>query len=241
MVFNSWVELTERCPIDIGRLNRYANDFNSNVSVKITVSNVNKAKEYLLEARSNLDSMFILFVQLIYDEKIIKENTDIVMFGWLKDDLGRYLKYLDEREKELMIDWDDLRQKDSLVGISRLSSYAKTLKIAANSVIYESLLKSINEYNENDKKELRVFLYILFKVFQATLSMVGAITREKISTKRGVVNTLPTTLPTNVGFLMSNKGQELIKDRFKEETGKELEDLDFEDIEDEDTEDEEID
>jgi len=145
---NSWVDLRENCPVDISRLIKYANSFNSRVGVKISTLNIVKAKRSLIEAKGYLDLMIVALNQLLYDRTILKNNTDIVLHGWLMENLGRLMKDIDEQEKELLIVYDGIKSEPDRVGVSRLSAYAKLLKLASQSVVFESLVKSTEEYNK---------------------------------------------------------------------------------------------
>lgn len=243
-MFNSWVDLETICPIDISRIKRYSQSFDTNLSVKIDKENINLAKERLLTARGYLDSMITALIQLLYDRKILKTSTDKILFAWLVDNFGRYLKRLDEQEDHLVVRYDEPREEESRVGISRLSTYARLLKTASDSIIYESILKATEEYKnfketKKIKREPRTFLYILFQVLQVTLAVLGGLTREErtMMAKRGIVHTIPTSWQS----LMGQGGQQQIKKGYQEETGQELKDLD-EDLEilreDEDLEDE---
>lgn len=221
----SWVDLRENSPIDISRLVGYAQDFNSLVGVRISIHNLNKAKRALLEARGNFDLMITTLQQLLYDRTILKQREDEVLYFWLVDNLGRYLKIVDEKERELVIDYDrPYDEKSNRVGISSLSAYSKILKTSTQSIIYESLLKAIKEYNGFEetgdlKREPRTFLYILFHILQVTLSALGGLTREKtLGFKKGSATTYPTQWQT----LMSKTGQKTIRERHKEETGEEI-------------------
>lgn len=221
MPFNSWVDLESDCPIDIKRIVKYAKDFNSQIGIKICTKNLNDVKETLIEARSNLDSMIITFLQLLYDREILKEKEDRILFEWLKDDFGRFMKRLDEQEEFLLIKYDEPEKLRSRVGVARLSAYAKLLRTASDSLIYESLLKSTDEYKNFEetkklKRNKRTFLYILFKVVQMTLSIIGGITREKGGvTKKGIVSNYPVSWQS----LMGEKGQNLIGEGHKEDIG----------------------
>jgi len=254
MAFNSWVDLEADCPIDIKRIIKYGKEFNSQIGIKICTGNLNDVKETLIEARSSLDSMIVTFLQLLYDREILEKNEDRVLFEWLKDDFGRFMRKLDEQEEFLLIKFDEPEQLKSRVGVARLSAYAKILRTASNSLIYESLLKATDEYKNFKetnklKRTKRTFLYILFKVVQITLSIMGGMTREKGGvTKKGIVSSYPISWQS----LMGEKGQKIIKEGYKEGTGglegleglgeEEDEDGDYEgdnDIEDEDEEDKE--
>jgi len=152
MVVNSWVDLEVGCPIDITRIVKYAKEFNSQIGIKICKTNLDDVKETLLEARSSLDSMLITLLQLLYDREILIGNEDRVLFEWLKDDFGRFMRKLDESEEFLLIKFDEPDKLRSRVGVARLSSYAKLLRTASDSLIYESLLKSTSEYKNLRKQ-----------------------------------------------------------------------------------------
>jgi len=212
----SWIDLRERSPMNIGRLVDHANKFNSLVGVKISLNNLNRSKKSLIDARGELELMFTTLQQIIYDRDILKNSTDNVLYGWLIDNLGRYQKELNDKEDELLIRYDDALV--ARVGISRISSYAKSLKIA-HQLIYESMLKSIEEYDKiieskEIKKEPRTFLYILFHVLQITMSSVGGLARQGSNgVKRGQVGNYPTTWQS----LISNNGQQKIANNHNKE------------------------
>ena len=219
MALISWVELRERSPVDISRLVTHANSFNSLVGVRITINNLNRAKKSLIDARAELDLVFTTLQQVLYDREILKGRVDEVLYGWLVDNIGRYQKDIDEKEEELLIKYESSDVK--MVGVGRISSYAKTLKIAQH-MIYESLLKAVSEYDkvvETDeiKKDKRTFLYILFHVLQVTMASVGGLARKGggAVAKKGQVGTYPTTWQS----LISNPGQKQIAEKNKEATG----------------------
>jgi len=224
---NYWSDLEGICPVNLKRIERYSKDFNSYLPEKINLDNINKSKEDLFNARASLDSMIITLIQLLYDRNILEQETDKILFAWLIDNFGRFIRRLDEHEDHLLIKFDE-PGKDSRVGISRISSYSKILKTASNSLIFESLLKSTEEYNnfketEQLKRTPRIFLYILFQVLQVSLSVLGGLTREKTGmSKRGVVHTIPTSWQS----LMTPKGQEFIREGYKEDTGVDVSEFD---------------
>lgn len=154
----SWVDLRERLPIDISRLVSHSQGFNSAVGVRISVMNLDNAKKSLMDARVKLDLMIISLQQLLYDRTILKGRTDEVLYGWLIDNIGRYLKTLDEKEEDLLIKFDEVNSPVKRVGVSRLSAYSKALKLASESLVYQSLFKSIEEY-ENIPEEGIKFEY----------------------------------------------------------------------------------
>lgn len=226
---NYWSDLQGKCPLNLDRIIRYSKSFESYLPTKITLNNLNQSKEDLFNARSCLDSMINSLIQMLYDKEIFKEETDRILFAWLVDNLGRFMKRLDEQEEHLIVKFDE-PTKESRVGISRLSSYMKLLKTASDSLIFESLLKSTKEYEnikETDKikKEPRTFLYILFLVLQVSLSVFGGLTREKTGlSKKGMIHSIPLSYPS----LMSEKGQEIIKGGYKEDTGIDIKDFEQE-------------
>lgn len=225
MSFNSWVDLEARCPISIERIKKYYDDFQSNLPSTINLKNINYSKERVLEARSSIDSMITTLIQILYDREILKSSTDKILYGWLLDNLGRYIKRLDEKEDFYVIKFDEPNQ-NSRVGVGRLSAYCKMLRITSDTLIYESLLKSTQEYDaivetKDIKKDKRTFLYILFQVIQVTLAIMGGLTREEQGGfKKGIVNTIPTTWQS----LMTPTGSEVIRNGFEKETGQKLPD-----------------
>ncbi len=212
MVLNSWVDLKSKCPIDLARLHRYAREFESKILVDIRIDNLNKSKSILLEARGDLDNMFTSLIQLLYDQETLKTKEDKILFHWLSEDFARFLKSLDEKESDLVIKFDE--PSESRIGISRLSAYAKVLKIASDSVIYETLFKASDEYKklEESEKENRTFFYILYQVLQVTLSVVGGKERQKGLSRKGIVSS-PAVDWRN---LMSDEGQGMIKKGYED-------------------------
>ena len=165
----SWVDLEESCPIKISRIVKYATAFDSKINLNF--SDLDKAKEDVLDARGDFDLMITTLVQLLYDREILKKPQDHILLSYLKEDLGRFLRRLDEREDYLLVEGDHREESKNRVSVSRISSYAKSLRLASNSIIYETLLKSTEEYlafKETDelKREKRTFLYILFQILQ---------------------------------------------------------------------------
>jgi len=228
MALMSWVDLRERSPVDISRLVSHANTFNSYVGVRINIQNLNRAKKSLIDARAELELVFTTLQQVLYDREILKTQIDQILYGWLIDNIGRYQKDLDDKEEDLLIKFDEVNSEIKRVGISRLASYAKSLKIAQQ-LIYESLLKSIEEYSKlpdegEIKKEPRTFLYILFHVLQITMASVGGLTRKESKgglIKKGQVGSFPTTWQS----LVSNNGQKKIAEKHNEENPKSLIDV----------------
>jgi len=222
MAIVSWVGLRERSPIDISRLVSHANAFNSFVGVKITNNNLNRAKKSLIDARAELDLVFTTLQQVLYDREVLTGRVDEVLYGWMVDNIGRYQKDIDNKEEELLIKYESSDVK--MVGVGRISSYAKTLKIA-QSMIYESLLKSVDEYDkvvetEEIKKDKRTFLYILFHVLQVTMASVGGLARQGNGAlaKKGQVGSYPTTWQS----LISTPGQKKIAEKNETETGEKI-------------------
>lgn len=228
-MIKSWVDLEQRCPINLERIHSYWNEFESYLPIKIRLENLNESKENVLNARSCFDSMVVTLMQLLYDREILEKPEDKILFAWLSDNINRYLKRIDEDEFNLIIKLDEPGEK-SLVGISRISAYSKLLRSSADMIIYESLLKATIEYKEFKetaelKKTPRNFIYILFQIIQITLSILGGLAREKSGlTKRGMVQTIPTTWQS----LMGSKGQALIRNGYKEDTGVDVLDIEEE-------------
>lgn len=215
MPMNSWVDLEGSCPIEIDRIVRYSKSFNSKLPTDF--SELDEAKALLLDARSDFDLMVTTLIQLLHDSEILQGPEDLHLFTKLCENLGRYLKKVDEQETILIIEEDHTDSRRNRVSVSRLASYTKLLKLSANSIIYESLLKSTKEYHNIKKtdgieKNKRTFLYILFEVMQVTLSVLGSYTRESTSAIGKVFNNY------NSGHkrMLSPKGQEIIREDMKE-------------------------
>lgn len=227
MINKSWSQLENDCPINIERIIAHAKECESFIPNKVNLTNLDKAKEDVLTARGSFDATITTLVQILHDREILKKGEDKILFAWLVDNLGRYLKKLDDEEFNLIIKLDGPGD-ESEVGISRVSSYSKILKTALDSLIYESLLKSTKEYNDFEetdeiKKDKKAFLYILFQVLQVTLSIMGGLTRDKTGmSKRGIVNTIPTSWQS----LMSEQGANMVKEGYKEETGVDIDKFD---------------
>lgn len=225
--FNTWVELREYCPIGVDRIVHYANDFEALVNVRISESNLNKAKRSLIEARGKLDLMITTLNQLLYDRKVLENRVDEVLHLWLLDNLGRVLKQIDKLEADLMVDYDNPDPDKSRIGISRLSSYAKTLRTFEQSIIFETLLKATKEYWSFDEKEgierkPKTFLYIMFHILQITLFTLGSISRT--SSGSGSVSKKETAnyYPGTWEGMLKKEGQKRIVEAHKEETGEEI-------------------
>jgi len=216
-----WSELAHICPVNIDRLIAHGKDFDVNLPSKVTRDNLDKSKENLFLARSSLDSMIATLIQILYDKDILKEQEDKILFAWLIDNFGRFMKRLDDQETNIITKHDSVQEVGTL-GIAKVSSYAKVLRTAADAIIYESLLKAITEYDrfvptEKIKKEPRIFFYMLFQILHITLSVMGGLTRESSGqqSKRGMVQNIPTSWQS----LMTPQGQEVIKEAYKEDTG----------------------
>ncbi len=225
MVEKGWSELEYICPINIGRIRYYSRDFDSKIPKKITFENLDKCKEDVLNARKDLNNMLNILMQNLYDDKILKTSNDKILFSWLVDNLGRYLKRLDDEEFGLIIKYDE-PGKNSEVGISRISAYAKLLETTSDTMIYECLLKATEEYRsiketKTIKKEPRTFLYIFFQIWSVTMAIFGGLTREKSYGKKGVVNSMPLSWQN----LISPVGEKTIKEGYMESTGTTKEDM----------------
>lgn len=217
----SWVDLARDCPIDIGRIHNYSKSFNSKIN--ISLDDLDKAKENLLDARADFDLMVTSLIQLLYNREILIKPQDHIIFMWLREDLGRFLGKLDDKEDFLLIEADHRDVSKNRLSVSRISSYAKTLKLASSSIIYECLLKATDEYKnfkETDKlkRDKRTFLYILFQILQVTLSVIASHAREY--SKSGLKkNELLNQINPNWSSMLSDRGQETIRESYKEQIG----------------------
>jgi hypothetical protein len=218
----SLIDLETQSPIDLTRVIIHARNFLASVNVRISSLNLDKAKKALVEARGHLDLMITTLYQVLYSREILKSRTDEVLYMWLIDNLGRFLRSIDEKENELLVFHDNPNEEKSLVGISRLSVYSKMLKTAGEALVFESLQKAISEYSSLKKEEQtqRTFLYILFSILQITLSALGGIARQKQGSqaKRGMISENPTTWQS----LISKQGQESIAQEHEQKTGEKI-------------------
>lgn len=237
MSFLKWADIKNDCPLDITPLVEHARKFGFKISVRISSHNIDRAKRALTDARGEFDLMVNVLVQMFYDRDILKSQIDEILYGWFKDNIGRFLSSLDEKEQRFVIS----HEKD--IGLSRLAAFQKLLKVSSEALVYQSLEKSIHEYNKipenSNQKNSRTFLYIFFQVVQSTLNSLGGLTREGTGTgsKKGTVSSLPTTYQS----LMSKSGAEKIAKKHEEETGEKIkvDNILFEDefVEDDNSED----
>lgn len=217
VVISDWSDLVEKCPISLERVKYYYEQFYTYLPAKIELDNLDKAKENLFIARGYLDSMFSTLVQILYDREILEKEEDKILFAWLIDNLGRYLKRIDTKEFDLLIKHDSPINERSNVGLSRVSAYWKLLQTSVDSLIYETLSKATKEYLEipKENQEKRKFLYIFFQILNVTMAIMGGLAREETMGKKGMIQTIPTTWQS----LMKPSGAGIIKNGYKEETG----------------------
>ncbi|MEA3248154.1 MAG: hypothetical protein U9Q73_00435 [Nanoarchaeota archaeon] len=156
MVIMSWVDVKERSPVDISLLISHSQKFNSLVGIKISSANLDNAKKSLIEAKREINLMFISIKHFLSDITILKNETDKIYYGWLDDNIGRYLKKLDEDEQNSLIKFDQLESDITRVGVSRVSFYANSLKLA-HAIIHESFCSSITEYENLQEGERITF------------------------------------------------------------------------------------
>ncbi len=219
---NSWTELLEVAPVNLSRVQKYAANFEAHIGSPILITTLEFNKSALLNARNDLDLMITTLLQVLYSDDILTTPVDRVLFAWLKDDLGRFLQGLDEAENQNIIVFDNPNADQSRVGVSRLSSYSKTMNNAYRA-FFEALLKSTKEYysfveDSEKSREPRTFLYILFQVFRLTMSVLGSVTRNPSGSKKGTVNSMPSTWQG----LISTEGQSEMRKDFEKETGEKL-------------------
>lgn len=219
----SWVDLVRDCPLDLERIHSYNKEVESYLPEKIVKQNLNRCKENVLRARGYLDSMFNTLIQMLYNSDILKKSEDKIIFMWLTEDIARYLGKLDEEEAHLIIKFDNPNSDRDMVGVSRISTYAKKVQTSKD-IIYESLLKATKEYksSKDGNKDERTFLYILFQVLMVTMAISGGLQRVQGKiTKRNSLS----MFPSNYQTLMSKKGSEIIKQGFEEDTGMKVSDF----------------
>jgi len=221
---NGWSKLKELCPVDISRIVSLHHKFESYLPASVRLDNINECKELVITARGYLDEMISVLIQLLYDKRMLKDREDFMLYSLLMENFARYLKFLDSKEDFYITRMDT--SKLDLTGVSQISAYAKLLRNSVDILIFETLANATKEYLLQDKNEPKIFLYIFFQTLHVTLNVVGGITREKVRGKRE--GSLLTNMPIDYNFLMSDKGKDLIKKSYEEETGlKDLDDLEF--------------
>jgi len=217
MTNKSWIDLVRDCPLDISRIHSHYEQLDSYLPENVSLDNLNESKEGVLRARGYLNSMFHSLIQLLYDSSIFKKPEDKILSMWLTEDIKMYLGKLDEDRKSLLIKFDSPNLDIDKVGVSRISTYVTVIQTSCD-IIYDSLLKATKEYKNNKDKDKdgRTFLYILFQILTVTMSIYGGIQGSggKV-TKRSALSVFPTSYRS----LMSDKGGEIIKHGFEEDTG----------------------
>ena len=227
---NSMEELKQICPVELSSLETHTTDFFRYVSIRFSEhKDMEKNKENLIKARGEFDLFMTKIISLLYCEDILKTEIDRGLFAFLKDDVGRYMRKLDENEEHLLITFDG--RDDNRVSTSRLSSYARILRTGME-MFYSALKHASEEYNNLDKKvkvknkdgteteidvDLNVFLRILFLILSVDLSMHGGVSTQKSSSK-GILSTTPTTWRA----MFTDQGQTAVKEEFRDRYGKEL-------------------
>lgn len=227
-----WNQLEIDCPIKLDRIKNYAQEMESQIPRKIDLENLDECKSSVLDAKRLFECLIATLIQTLYDpEETLKKSEDKVLFALLLENLSRYLKKLDDDAFNYVVKLDEPDPKKSLVGVSRISSFANILETALDSVIYETILKSTSEWKnfketEYIKRDKRTFLYILFNMLHVTMSVVGGLTRDKSNKKgAGYLDTIQ-SVPNSWQSLMTKKGGDVLKEGYKEQTGIDLNDLD---------------
>lgn len=218
ITWSSWASLSSKSPIDLNRVKLYSERFNSVASVPISLKTLGIAKRRLSESRNHLDMMIITLIQSF--SPFLKEKADLVIFTAMKEDLGRVLGSLDKEEREFIVNPDGANPKTSVVGVSRISSYIKSMK-NVHDTIFEVLVNSLKEYFEFEetaemKREPRTFFYIVFNKLGVSLAFLGGITRfQEKNDKRN-------SYQGNYSNMLSSHGQNYIKDHSKDIAGVDL-------------------
>lgn len=229
MIYYSWYDVEDICPIDISQIVKFGQSVNAVVDNRIDVSKLTEWKQRLIMASGDLETLILNLIELISNtDKMYKTDLDRAIFNVLKEDFSRYIHFIDKKQSELL----EFHDGESLSGISRTTAFRKEIKTAVD-LIYYTLLNASKEYNklEDKEKELRVFLRILFLMLSAKLSISGGIQKQDIKKK--------TFLPSNYKESYTQEGTEQLKKEIKEKIGVDVKKndkdlLDFSNLEDKD-------
>ena len=210
MTFTSWVDLRERCPVDISDLVSHAKSFKALVGIKITAQNLNRAKNSLGDARGELDLILDSIKLYLSNREILKSEVDRILYGWLTDNISRHLGSLDGSEQKLL---DELESDGIRVNVSRLLSFAKLLK-RTHLIIYGSFLASIIEY-ENlqegkqiispERKEVTSYVAVAYDIIKKKVIKEEG---KPMIIKKGnkpVMVSVEENLPEEIAIIEKNK------------------------------------
>jgi len=242
MAFNSWVDFIDKVPIDLSKIHDYVKNFKCNVSINITINNINNSKLSLIEARGDIEVISSLLVQLFKDSSIITDKTEEGIIKQLCDDFARVIKNLRDIESTLMIKFDEPNQGEwgSRVGISRLGAYARYLKNIFKLAIEEPLFQELKKWDglDKSKKNQKIFIFLFFERLQMTMSVFGSEVMEK-GQKR-----IKSISPQDLKQLIDGKRTDTKKEKkgkMDKEEEQEDEEIDEEEIDEEEIDEEEED
>lgn len=142
-----WSDLKDRCPVNVDRLIDYAEDFESYVNVLISEKNLSNAKQYLIKSKGELDMMIGVLNQLLHDRTILRTNSDVVLQSWMIENLSNYMGEIERQQSELLLVHDNIKDNPDGLTVLKLSAYSTLLQVASKLVIFESLVKSIEEHD----------------------------------------------------------------------------------------------
>lgn len=237
-----WTWLKENSPIDLERVGRLYKEFQNYTDIRLeSAEDLEEAKENLSYAKLYLNWMIKSLVVSFYDERIIKTKEDQVILASIQDDLGRLLNDIDQKENDMILMKESRSKYVDKVTPTRLIRFTNELKSVADTLIYESLYKALTEYIKFDEKEEeklaekqnrqpiqknpRTFLYIFFKIFSINSQISGGLTRtdKGKGSQQNQQKNPALQYPTAWKAMMTNDGQEKIKQNYENQTGKNLE------------------
>lgn len=228
MVLYDWRELEKKCPIDITRLREHITLIEKAIKMKISESSIEKSKENLIMAASELDIVFSKLLSALYNYEVLEKDTDRRLFAILKEDVGGFGGIIDERQNSLV----EIYDSPTKTGIARIAAFKRILKSALYGCIWNSLDMASEEYNkvEDPNKTLGGFLRIFFLVLSMNMSVFGGPTRRRALGLPGITGIGGKTLstPPSWNILIGKKTDNLINKEYKERFG---EDISFEEME----------
>lgn len=219
MILPSWSNLENMIPKEleerIGEVTRFGKSVSLSVHSNIDLQFLDKHKQKLIMASADLETMILNVSALLSDtEELCKTDLDKGLLAYLKDDLARFVSFVDEKQNQLL----EIPDGETSGGISKTTAFRKVLKVALD-LIYYSLYEASREYDKIrpiEERKINMFLRILFYVLSMKLSVSGGIARKSTSFLK------KTQLPSSWRGLFTKEGAESLSEGLKDEYDKEF-------------------
>ena len=210
MILPSWSNLEYLCPIEIKEITKFGKNVATTLNQTIEMDKINEYKQKLIMASAELETMILNFVALLSNiDELCVTDIDKGLMAFMKDDLARFLSFIDEKQNQLL----EIPDGEPSSGIGRTTAFKKVLKIALD-LIYYSLWEASNEYNKiEEEKRLNMFLRILFLVISLKLSATGGAPRKSGSFMK------KTMFPSSWRSMFTKEGAERLQEGINKEYG----------------------